>query len=203
MLAGVELQHEVNERARQSGTRAHQDREPRTSQLDTAFEVYDPERGSQIPVRRGLELEDGRLAPPAHLEVVRLACAHRHALVRQIGQLHQDGVARLLDLRQPAFLSLDRGRVLLTGRQQLVHRQPITLRLTDPRPQVLLHATGLVEHRDDLATLGVQTTQLLHDIPETPAALPQPRFDVRRLVTKQRGIEHGLHSTCLDSGNLG
>ena len=203
VLAGVQLQHEVDERARQSGAGAHQDREPRTGQLGAAFEVDDAEGGSQIPVRLGLELEDGWVGVPPHLDIVRLTCTHRHALVRQVGQRHQDGATRLFDRLQPAFPRRDRGRVLLTGRHQFVRRLAVTFCLADPRPQLLLRAPGLLEHRDDLAALGVQTTQLLHQASEVPATQAESRVDVRCLVTKQRGIEHGLHSTYLDPGVLG
>ena len=50
---------------------------------------------------------------------------------------------------------------------------------------------------NNLAALGIQTTQLRHRTSEVSPPLAEPHFDVRCRVTKQRGVEHGLHSTCL------
>ena len=161
-----------------------------------------PSAGPRSQCAWALEVEDGRVAVPAHLDVVRGLCAHRDALVRQVGQRHQDGVTRLFDVLKPGFPRRDRCRVSLTSHQQLVHRLPVAFRPSDPRSKLLLRTTGLLEHRDDLATRGVQPSQLPHQASEVRASLAEPRFDIRCRVAKQRGVEHGLHSTCPDSGIL-
>ncbi len=57
VLAGVQVEHEVDQRARHSGAGAAQHREARRRDLRAALEVDDAERRSEIPVRNRREIE--------------------------------------------------------------------------------------------------------------------------------------------------
>ena len=79
VLARVQIEHEVDERAREPRAGAAQHGEPRAGDLGGALEVDDAERRPEIPVRLRLEVERARLAVAPHFDVVRGALADRHA----------------------------------------------------------------------------------------------------------------------------
>ena len=59
----MQMQHEVDERAREARTGADQHREPRRGDLGAPLEVDDAERGADIPVRLRRERELARTTP--------------------------------------------------------------------------------------------------------------------------------------------
>ena len=93
MLARVQIEHEVDQRARQPRAGAAQHREAGAGNLRGALEIENAERGAEIPVRLRLEVERARLAVRAGLPVVCGALADRHARVRQVRQ-HQERLRR-------------------------------------------------------------------------------------------------------------
>src|SRR5262249_48858229 len=115
VLARVEIEHEIDEGAREARTRAGQDREARRRHLDRALEVEDAERWAEVPVRLWREVERSRRAvtPPFH--VVRRALPLRHALVRQVRQVQHRRVALVLDRIELNAELLDLRRTLLVG----------------------------------------------------------------------------------------
>ncbi len=85
MLAGVNVQKEIDERPLQSRADAPVNRKPRAGDLGGALQIQDLQLRAQIPMRLGFEIELARLAPAAHFDVVVRALAHRHGLVRDVG----------------------------------------------------------------------------------------------------------------------
>ena len=75
MLARVQVEHEVDQRARQPGPSTEQDREPRAGHLRRPLEVENAERRTEIPVRLRLEIERAAVTPRAHNDVVCFAFA--------------------------------------------------------------------------------------------------------------------------------
>ena len=153
MLARVQVEHEVDERARQPRAAPLRTEKRAPAIFDAALEVEDAELGTEIPVRLRLEIERPRLAVAAHFAVVVGALARPARVgVRQVGQRQQrrlalmlDGVeldAELLDLlRARAVRLLDRRRVVtltlgardLVARRVLLPLQSLELR-DDPTP---------------------------------------------------------------------
>ena len=97
MLLRVQVEHEVDQRARETRAGADEHRETGAGDLGSSFEIHDAKRGSQIPVRLRGERKLARRPVPSHLCVVRRALSHGHTRVRKIGNNHQAAVAPLLD----------------------------------------------------------------------------------------------------------
>ena len=70
VLLRMELEHEVDQGARQPGAGAHQHREARARHLCGALEIENAELGPDVPVRLRLEVERARSAVPPDLDVV-------------------------------------------------------------------------------------------------------------------------------------
>ena len=123
MLAGVQVQHELRQRALQRSQRAAQQAEAGTGDLGGRFEIQSTQRLAQVHVIARREVEGRRRAPAAHLDVVVLAAPGRHAVVRQVGDFQAIGVKLVLhglqarfELRQPladaTHLRQQRGGIL-------------------------------------------------------------------------------------------
>jgi hypothetical protein len=108
----MQIEHEVDERSRQACAGAAQDREPRTGNPCSAFEVQDAKGRSQIPMRLRVEVETAGLADPAHFLVVGGTRADRDAGVRKVGQLQQRFAPLMLDRvdLEPKLLDLLRAQ---------------------------------------------------------------------------------------------
>src|SRR5205807_7017149 len=77
VLARVEVEHELGERALEARARPPEDREARLGDLDRAREVEQAERFADLLVRLGREAERARGAPASDLDVLLVALAGR------------------------------------------------------------------------------------------------------------------------------
>ncbi len=123
VLARVNVQHEVDQRAFQPGADAPIDGKPRAGDFGGALQIQNLQLGPEIPMRLGLKIELARLAPAADFDVVVRALAHRHGFVRnirnaghQIAESFIDGLGFFIQgsnaIADLADLLLDRGGVL-------------------------------------------------------------------------------------------
>ena len=62
----------------------------RAGQLGGALQIEHAQLFAQLPMRLGREVELRRRSPAAHFDVVGLALADRHTVVRQVGNAGQD-----------------------------------------------------------------------------------------------------------------
>src|SRR5438874_6826378 len=90
MLASVQVEHEVRERALEPRTQIPIDGEPRPRQLCRAIKIKHSELLAQFPVRLGLKVEFRRRAPAPELDVIFSSCADRNAVVRKVGNARQN-----------------------------------------------------------------------------------------------------------------
>ena len=191
VLPRVQIEHELDQRARQPRARAQQHREPRARHAGRPLEIENPQRGPDVPVRLRHEVERRRIAVPADLQVVRGAPADGHAGVRKVGQRHEQAGSLLLDavqldrqlpdlLRSLPVRLEDRGGVpalplgprhLVAGRV-LLALEPLELR-DQPPPPVLERGQRL-----ELA-VGVE------------AAIAQAAAHLILMVAHEDGIQHG------------
>ena len=112
VLARVDVEHEVDQRAFQLRAQAPVEGEARAGDLGGALEIEDAEFGAEIPVRLGLEIELRGLAPAAHFDVVGFGAAHRHGFVRDVGNAGE----QFLELLVHGFhLLVERGDLLGDG----------------------------------------------------------------------------------------
>ena len=118
VLAGVHVEHELDQRAVQPRERPVKSNEPAPGELRRQIEVDAAEGGAQIGMVLRLEIEARRLADPALLAVVVFAFAPRHALVGKVGDLQSDALQLRLKLRQPAFRGFQGIAQLLDVREQ-------------------------------------------------------------------------------------
>src|SRR5690349_5668718 len=128
VLAGVQVEHEVDQGAHEPGSAAHEHGEPRAGELRATREIEDAERFSQLPVRSAAPRS--RLAPRPDDPVRRLVAVGDFG-EREVGDVQQ----LLLDGRlQATELRLERvdARGVLTALLAHLRRQ-LTLRLHQAR----------------------------------------------------------------------
>ena len=101
----LHVEHELDERPLETGARPRQDREAGSAELRRAGQIEHPERGSQLVMRSGLEIEGPRGPGAPNLLVGLLVEADRHALVSQVGKLEQALLELLFGGTHPLFLS--------------------------------------------------------------------------------------------------
>ncbi len=101
VLAGVHVEHEIDERALQLRAQAPVQGEARAGDLGGALEIQDAQFRAQVPVRLGLEIELRRLAHAPHFHVVVGVSAHRHGFVRHIGDAGQQFAELLVQRLSP------------------------------------------------------------------------------------------------------
>ncbi len=85
MLCGVQVEHEADEGAFETRSRAHVDGKTRTAELGGAFKVEDTEGFAEFPVRLGGESEAGNLAPFLDREVVVFRKPDGHFVAGEVG----------------------------------------------------------------------------------------------------------------------
>ncbi len=125
MLLRLHVEHELRQCPMQACCRAAQEGEARAAQLGAGVEV-DAERGADVGMVARREVEGPRRAVLADFGIGGLVGAHRHAVVRQVGQAHQQagdlGLHRLVACRrggklvaEAADFGHDRGHVATLG----------------------------------------------------------------------------------------
>ena len=101
VLARVQVEHEVDQRAREPRAGAAQHREPRAGDLRAALEVDDAERRPEIPVRLRLEVERARRRRRRRTSTLSAALLPTGTLAcGRFGSDQQPAVALLLDRRR-------------------------------------------------------------------------------------------------------
>ena len=190
VLAGVQIEHEVDEGPRQSGAGPAEHGEPGAGQLHAALEVVDAEGRAQVRVGLRVEIECRRIAMPTDLDVVRLAAADRDALVGHIRELEEQRAPGLLHLLEPSLVRVDGRGVGPARRHQCVDGLAVALRPADPGADGLLGVPGLFEQRNERAAFAVEPAYLREDIGQTVAADGELGLDGRGIFTKQGWIEH-------------
>ena len=194
MLTGVELEHEVDQRARQPRARADQHREPRAGHPRGALEIENPERGTEIPMRLRLEVEGPRLAVAAHFDVVGGARAARHAGVRNVRQRHHQRRALRLDLIGLDFELTDPLRARLVGGKDPGRVEPLALRPRDFVAGGVLFALQPFELRDQPAPARLERGELFELGVRIHATGSHGGADHVDLFTEQTRVEHGCQS---------
>ncbi|MNT13196.1 hypothetical protein D3C72_1481570 [compost metagenome] len=101
------VEHQLDQRAVHARQAAAQHREARTGDLDRGVEVQ-AQLLAHVDVVAHCEVELARLAHAAHLGVLGLVIAHRHAFVRQVGDRQHQFGQMCLDLIEPRGRGLER-----------------------------------------------------------------------------------------------
>ena len=163
----MQVEHEADQRPLQPRPGAHVHRKPRPAQLGRAFQVEDPQRFAQLPVRLGLKVERTLLAPGLHRDVVGFGGADGHFIAGQVGNARQRkphllvesgrGLVQFVELVfQRAGLVHHRGRVL----PGLLQRAHLLAQLVAPRLQRLGLGDGLAPPLIERAKIAQQRSRV-------------------------------------------
>src|SRR5215472_3617818 len=90
MLAGMQVEHEVHERAFEAGAEVPIHGEASAGDFGGASQIEDSERFSKLPVRPGNEVEPGRRSPTTNFDVIVGTMAYGNAVIGQVGDTGQD-----------------------------------------------------------------------------------------------------------------
>ena len=119
VFAGVRVEHEIDQRALQLRAHAPVERETGAGNLGGALEIEDAQFGAEVPVRFGLEIELRRIAHAAHFQIVVGILAHRHGIVRHVGNSGQQflefGIRGLRLFLERGDFDLHRAHLFLQG----------------------------------------------------------------------------------------
>ena len=99
VLVGMRVEHELRERAVQPRQPALQQREARAADLHGGVEIQS-QPFADADVVLHLEIEFRNIADLAHFQIVRLGLAHRHAVMRGIGDHRKKGIQLVLYFTQ-------------------------------------------------------------------------------------------------------
>ena len=107
VLAGVQVEHELRQRAVQARDAAAQHGEARAGQFRTSLAVEPTVARAQFHVVAHRKIERARRAPAVLLDVTRLVRALGHIGSRQIGDAERDFRHLCLDVGQPLLVGLE------------------------------------------------------------------------------------------------
>ncbi len=188
VLARVQIDHELGERAVQPRERSLEHDETAPGELAGESKVHRLAGRAQIHVILGLEFEPGRLAPAALLAVVGLVRALGHALVGQIGNAERDALDFILHTLQARFV---RFQLVAQARDLCDQRRDVLttgLGLADGfRSRVALILQLLGAHLQLLALTLQRRDALGGQIEAAPA---QPRRGLVEIPAKKIRVEH-------------
>ena len=131
-----------------------------------------------------------RLAPLPHLHVVGRAGAHRHRLVREVGDRQQDRPPARFEAVELRLEGLDLAAARLVRGEQV---RGVLAGLLGPRhllPRRVLLALELLHLRDERAPLGVERRQRVQFGVHARAARGEAFPDDVEMIADECGVEH-------------
>src|SRR3546814_3191045 len=152
VLADMQVEHELRQRAVQARELAAQHGEARAGQLRPGVAVEPAVAGAELDVVEHLEVEAARRAPARLLDVLRLVLAGRHRVVGQVGDAQDDRVEFRADAVELGLRRLE--PVAEAGHPGPQRRGLLALRvgLADRLPARVAHVLQLLRtHLDALA----------------------------------------------------
>src|SRR4030095_11335345 len=84
VLFGVQVEHEIDQRSRESGAGTDKCRKARGGDLRSSLEVDDAKRGAEIPVRLRGESKRPWFAAASYFDIARCARPYGYARVRHV-----------------------------------------------------------------------------------------------------------------------
>src|SRR5688572_22977181 len=151
----MKVEHEVDQRARQSRAGSDKRSEACSRDFGTALEVDDAERRPQIPMRLGSECEclGGTVAP--HLDIGRGVLANGYARVRDIGNDEEMTLSLVLDRVELGAHFLDALRPLTARLLNSCDVAPLALGPRRLFARGILLAFQSLDQRNDAAPFRV------------------------------------------------
>ena len=195
VLARVQVEHEVDQRARQPRAGAAQHGKPRAGDPRTALEIENAQCRTEVPVRLRREVERPRLALPPDLEVVSGGAAVRHRRMREVRQRQDGGGALVFDavLLHAELLDLRRARLVRFENLRRVFALPFGLRDgIASRVLLPLQPFQLGNHPAPRRLEGDDVLELLIQLAGLGAAPPQPGAHLIDVIADVGRVEHDI-----------
>ncbi len=191
VLRGLQVEHELRERAMQPGDRPAQEGEARARQLRSELEI-EAERRADVDMVLRLEVELPHGAPAPDLDIGGLVGTERHAVVGQVGHRHQQPGQLGLDHLEPFGRDLQR----IADARHLGHRLggvlPLRLALADLlRQRVAARLQLLGAGLDRLAFVLERTEPFDVEVGLRRLAALEALDHVRQVLAQQSDVEHG------------
>ena len=191
MLARVQVEHEVHQRALQLRAQVPVDGEARAGQLHGALQVENAEFGPQIPMRLRSEIKFRRRAPAADFDVVFGALSDGHAGVGKVGNAGENFAQARVQIRwrfSPVLNLLAQFFGFGHGRARVL---PALLQLGDLFGRLVALRLAGLRLGNRLAPLRVDFAEILQHRSRIHAALAQLFFHQRQVVANKIQIKHG------------
>ena len=190
MRIGVQIQHELRQRAVHARQLAAQHCEARAAELGGSFAIQPTVTRTKFNVILHLKIEAAWRAPAVLFDIAGFVLARRHRFVRQIRNPRRDGLNRLLDLIQPRLA----GFQLIAEARNLSHHRRYILALGLEHAD--LFGLGIAQVlqllRAHLQLLALGFPLLQHgDIEVVTAGLLEAVGQDFGLIAQQDGIKHG------------
>src|ERR1700749_4139698 len=106
MRAGMQVEHEVDQRALQPCSRSPVHRKACAGKLRGTLQIENPQRFANLPVRLWLEGKLRRRSPALDLDIVLLRLAHRNRIVWKIRKARKNSTQFVFGLVRGSFKRL-------------------------------------------------------------------------------------------------
>src|SRR4051812_22654013 len=186
----MQRQHEVDQGAGKRGAGADQDGETRASDLHAAFEIDDPQRRPEIPVRLRREAELAWRAAAVNLDVVSGGLADGNRRVRYVRNRQQQVMPALLDALELGGPLLDLLRARAVGLLEGGRVEALFLRACHFLGRLVLLALQAFDLRQQVPALRFERSQFFEFRAEINAAVLQSGTENIKVVANERRIEH-------------
>ena len=177
VLRGLDVEHELSQRAVQAREPAAEERETRAGELRPRREIEQPEPLADVRVILDRKVECARRAPAAHLDVVLRRLADRYARMREVRQVEQEVAQRDLHAVELAFEALRLRADARDLRQQRRGVLALALRGADGLRERVALRLQVLRARLDVLALALERFEARGV--ERHAALREPGDDER------------------------
>jgi UTP--glucose-1-phosphate uridylyltransferase len=190
VLFGVEVEHEVDERARETRARADQYRETRAGDLRPAFEIDDAQCRTKIPMRLRRKREVSRRANATNLFVIVCALPGRNTRMRNVRDDEQALIASLLEQIELRFQLFDLTGALTIRLLNFGGVLSLAFRSRDLVGSSVLFAFQPFQLRKQPPAARLERRKLLELARHVDAAIGERGPDSFEVVSEKGGIDH-------------
>jgi hypothetical protein len=190
VLLRMQIEHEVDECTRETGTRTQQHRKPCTGDLRATFEIDDAKSGPEIPMRLRCKRERARRADATNLCIVVSALPHGDTRMRNVGDDEQSLIASLLEQIEFHPKLLDLCGALTIRLLNLARILSLPLRSRDLVGRGVLFASQSFQLREQPSATSLERGKLLELARHIDAAIGKCGSDGFEIVSEKGGIDH-------------
>jgi hypothetical protein len=188
VLAGMQVQHKIDEGALQQGAVAQVQGKPRPGDFRGTLEIEDVQVLADVPVRFHREVEHRRRSHALHFGIVVLVASHRDAVMGKVGNAHQQGLDGGFAVVQCFFQGFDARGHLPHLRHHVIRVLPGLFQLRDLVRHHVSPVTEAFDFPQDLASLRIGGVE--HGQIDGFAAVCHRRLDAIKILSDELDFEH-------------